>query len=350
MKKAKILSAALSLTVGMTAMFGINTNISAEDIIPVREGSFSVESGVIEVVPGGSTEVILWTSQIATMKFISEDPAITVEPEFIDEYTINNHGLNTISIRCAEGAEAGKKIIKVKHTNYLSGALKEGTLEVNVVEKRSVPAIGKVSLDILSNGERRLTQLKGENLTVDDRYEITWDVSEFEGVEDVFDLRLNISNYEPFELGEKGKFAVEIEEIWLDGVKYDDGLAIQPVYRCYGDGNRNGKVGSAEVIFRNSENTDFSASETVKVVFTVSGLSSPLLDSGDIIGDINSDSRINAVDASMVLSCYAKLATEQDTGLDEGKLKAADVDKDGSVNAVDASKILSYYAQVAVSQ
>ena len=96
--------------------------------------------------------------------------------------------------------------------------------------------------------------------------------------------------------------------------------------------------------------TQFEAAESVRIVFTLTGLSSPLLDSGDIIGDINSDSRINAVDASMVLSCYAKLATEQDTGFDEVKLKAADVDKDGSVNAVDASKILSYYAQVAVSQ
>lgn len=349
MKKAKILSAALSLTVGMTAMFGINTNISAEDIIPVREGSFSVESGVIEVVPGGSAEVILWTSQIGTMTFISEDPAITVEPEFIDEHTINNNGLNTITIRCAEGAEAGKKIIKVKHTNYLSGALKEGVLEVNVVEKRSVPAIGKVSLDIISDGGRRLTQLRGENLTVDDRYEITWDVSEFEGFEDAIDVRMYLSNYEPFELGERDKFRLDIEEIWLDGVKYEDGPAIQPVYRCYSEGYRNGNVGSVDVVFRNSENTDFTAAETVKVVFTVSGLTSPLLDSGDIIGDINSDSRINAVDASMALSCYAKLATEQEAGLDEGKLKAADVDKDGSVNAVDASKILSYYAQVAVS-
>lgn len=62
------------------------------------------------------------------------------------------------------------------------------------------------------------------------------------------------------------------------------------------------------------------------------------------LGDVNSDGYINAVDASEVLSYYAKVSTKQEGGLTAQQLKAADTDGNGLINAVDASIILSYYA------
>lgn len=65
---------------------------------------------------------------------------------------------------------------------------------------------------------------------------------------------------------------------------------------------------------------------------------------GYMLGDVNDDGTINAVDASMVLSEYARKATGQTLTFSEIQKKAADVNDDSDVNAVDASKILSYYA------
>ena len=61
-------------------------------------------------------------------------------------------------------------------------------------------------------------------------------------------------------------------------------------------------------------------------------------------GDIDNDKKINAVDASMVLTYYAMISTKKSGDLSEIQQKAADVDKNGVINAVDASNILSYYA------
>lgn len=63
--------------------------------------------------------------------------------------------------------------------------------------------------------------------------------------------------------------------------------------------------------------------------------------------DINADEHINAVDASLVLSEYAKSAT------DEGEFTitekyVADFNDDGKIDAVDASGILAVYAQNSV--
>lgn len=62
------------------------------------------------------------------------------------------------------------------------------------------------------------------------------------------------------------------------------------------------------------------------------------------LGDVNSDGYINAVDASEVLSYYAKVSTNQEGGFTAQQLKAADADGNGLINAVDASIVLSYYA------
>lgn len=64
-------------------------------------------------------------------------------------------------------------------------------------------------------------------------------------------------------------------------------------------------------------------------------------------GDINGDSEINAVDASLILREYAMLSSGTHTGsFSEAQTKAADIDENGLIDAVDASRVLSYYAYV----
>ncbi len=65
------------------------------------------------------------------------------------------------------------------------------------------------------------------------------------------------------------------------------------------------------------------------------------------LGDINDDGNIDAVDASLILTAYAKKATTGSNGLSSIETKAGDVNTDGNVDAVDASLVLSYYAYTA---
>lgn len=343
MKKSKILSAILSLSIGVTSLSCISTYANAFDI-PVIEGSFSVKSGDIEVVPGSFVDVVLWVSQIGTMTFISDDPNITVEPEYLQEPQLKNNYYNTITIRCAEGATVGKANITVRHTNYLSGAAKEDTIEVNIVEQKAVTAIGSASLAIKSNSFYR--PIKGESIVSDGRYDVTWDINEYADLIDNADVSLILENYEPFALGERDKIKLEIEEIWLDGVKYEGDIARAPIYRWSMDGDRSGKVLYSEAWLKNAENMGFAAENSVRVVFSLSGLLSPELESGAICGDVNSDKKIDSVDASIVLSHYALISTEKEDDLSDEQLEAADVDRNGVVNANDASKILAYYSNV----
>ncbi|MDE6780162.1 MAG: hypothetical protein K2J40_01700 [Ruminococcus sp.] len=65
-----------------------------------------------------------------------------------------------------------------------------------------------------------------------------------------------------------------------------------------------------------------------------------------LLGDINNDGLINAVDSSLVLGEYSSLSTDGTSVLNDAERKAADVNKDSFVDAVDASYILMYYAYV----
>ena len=67
-------------------------------------------------------------------------------------------------------------------------------------------------------------------------------------------------------------------------------------------------------------------------------------------GDVNNDGKINAVDASTILTYYANISTNKNGGFTEAQKKAADVDKNGDINAVDASYILSYYAYTSTTK
>jgi hypothetical protein len=68
------------------------------------------------------------------------------------------------------------------------------------------------------------------------------------------------------------------------------------------------------------------------------------------LGDVNNDGKINAVDASTVLTYYAMVSVNKDGGFDEAQKKAADVDNNEVINAVDASHILSYYAYTSTTK
>ena len=65
---------------------------------------------------------------------------------------------------------------------------------------------------------------------------------------------------------------------------------------------------------------------------------------GIVIGDVNDDGMVDAVDASDVLAYYARVSTEQEGGFSKKQQIAADVDMNGLIDSVDASDILSYYA------
>ena len=63
-------------------------------------------------------------------------------------------------------------------------------------------------------------------------------------------------------------------------------------------------------------------------------------------GDINCDGYIDAVDASKVLSIYAKLSTIINNPVD---YSLGDINNDGFVDAVDASAILAKYAELSTT-
>jgi len=63
-----------------------------------------------------------------------------------------------------------------------------------------------------------------------------------------------------------------------------------------------------------------------------------------LLGDINNDGIIDAVDASEILAFYAVTSTGANISLTDEQLTNADVNYDSTVDAVDASFVLSYYA------
>lgn len=65
------------------------------------------------------------------------------------------------------------------------------------------------------------------------------------------------------------------------------------------------------------------------------------------LGDVNINGSVDALDASIILTEYALIATGHDSSLNAEQKKAADLNKDGAVDALDASLVLSYYAYTA---
>lgn len=67
-----------------------------------------------------------------------------------------------------------------------------------------------------------------------------------------------------------------------------------------------------------------------------------------LFANVNNDSAIDALDASLILTDYACRATDKDSIFNEAQSAAADVSCDGHVDAIDASLVLGYYAYKAV--
>ena len=86
---------------------------------------------------------------------------------------------------------------------------------------------------------------------------------------------------------------------------------------------------------------------TTTAQITTTTLTTPVKNN---LGDIDNNGVIDAVDASKVLSYYARISTKQEGGFSDSLKEAADVNKDGIIDAVDASKILSYYAYVSTTK
>ena len=61
-------------------------------------------------------------------------------------------------------------------------------------------------------------------------------------------------------------------------------------------------------------------------------------------GDLNSDGKIDANDATLVLVNYSLLSTGEKMQLTESQQKAADVNGDGKIDSSDATTILQYYS------
>lgn len=97
---------------------------------------------------------------------------------------------------------------------------------------------------------------------------------------------------------------------------------------------------------KTSTNTSTSTKVTTTSVTTTT-VSSP---TDYMLGDVNNDKLINAVDASSILKYYALVSTNKDGGYNDNQKLAADVDHDGMINAVDASNILAYYAYASTTE
>ncbi|MDD7516461.1 lectin-like protein [Ruminococcus flavefaciens] len=68
------------------------------------------------------------------------------------------------------------------------------------------------------------------------------------------------------------------------------------------------------------------------------------------LGDVNDDEKIDAVDASSVLTYYANISTNKDGEFNDEQKLSANVNNDEKIDAVDASCILSYYAYTSTTK
>jgi hypothetical protein len=68
------------------------------------------------------------------------------------------------------------------------------------------------------------------------------------------------------------------------------------------------------------------------------------------LGDVLRDGNIDATDASLILTYYAKTSIGAKTDFTDEQIKNADVDRNGTINSLDASYVLTYYALNATKQ
>ena len=105
-----------------------------------------------------------------------------------------------------------------------------------------------------------------------------------------------------------------------------------------------------------SENTTSAESDTVTEIITVSNTNEDNISADNALtkkvtavnyssGDVTGDGIIDATDASLILTSYAKTSAGGKDEMNDEQKKYADVNKDGVVDAIDASVVLTYYAK-----
>lgn len=71
-----------------------------------------------------------------------------------------------------------------------------------------------------------------------------------------------------------------------------------------------------------------------------------LPDCSHMFGDVNGDSKVDSVDASLILAEYSRLSTGSEAMFNEEQIVSADINADSRTDSTDASMILSFYSFV----
>ena len=135
--------------------------------------------------------------------------------------------------------------------------------------------LGTTYLDINPNDTQTAVQLEGESIYADGKYDMTWEISDSNGINDAEIINLVIKNNEPYPLGVSGELSLEINEIWVDGVKLDENLNGKPVYSqmvdyTYAPNEITGILFNLRTSSFNDLNTPIN--ENIRIVFTLSNL------------------------------------------------------------------------------
>ena len=103
--------------------------------------------------------------------------------------------------------------------------------------------------------------------------------------------------------------------------------------------------GRAQSLFTNF-NDDSKGEAMTKHIFSVpaKGAIEVVADPGVFLGDVDGNGKIDGIDASVIITEYARLSVGDERRLSGRQFRAADVNCDGIISAVDASTVLSYYA------
>ena len=117
-------------------------------------------------------------------------------------------------------------------------------------------------------------------------------------------------------------------------------------------GNHECKITIKKAVDLNGKDvTNKLLSNTLFYYYTVTGNegTTPVTKGKPSLGDPNGDGAINAIDASIILTIYTRIATSRSKPTSD-ELAYCDVNNDGAVNAIDASYVLSYYAYNATNK
>lgn len=160
---------------------------------------------------------------------------------------------------------------------------------------------------------------------------------------------IRISSDAPLETAQKGYMNPRIFSVMAEDYGYSEEEYTEKLKKRYGyDEDDVGAVLIAE--YQYNYVLEYGKTYIIRYAATDSTFSSVLgFYTPYAAGDVNMNGKVDAVDASKVLSCYAEISTGKDGGLNDEQLELADFDGNGKIDAVDASKILALYAARSVT-